>query len=181
MDITITGRNVELTDSLKEYVQKRMSKLERLYGRINSCEVILEKAKIRQEAEVILHLKRTRIIAKESSPDIYASVDNAAENVKKQLRRLRGKLQTKRRKAMLNKLMSPVMRFREPEEGSADPRGRIVKANTFASKPMLPEEARMELDLSNGSFIAFKNADTGETNVLYKKSDGNYGLIEPSF
>ncbi|MGB2600167.1 MAG: ribosome-associated translation inhibitor RaiA [Candidatus Omnitrophota bacterium] len=178
MDITITGRNIDLTDDLKEYVNKRIGNLEHIYGRIGSCEVILAKEKIRHEAEVIMHLKRTRIVAKETSPDIYASVDNAAENVKKQLRRLRGRVRSRRRKAVLNKIMSPVMRFRDMGTSSAE---RIIRVNTFADKPMLPEEARMELNLTKSTFITFKNADTGEVNVLYKRSDGNFGLIEPSF
>jgi putative sigma-54 modulation protein len=181
MDITITGRNVELTDFLKDYVYKRMSKFEQLYGRISMCEVILEKVKIRQEAEVILHLKRTRIVAKESSPDIYASIDNAAESVKKQLRRLRGRLQSKRRKAVIDKIMGPVSLFRRPEENPFPAGGRIIRINSFADKPMLPDEAKAELKLTKNDFIMFKNADTGEANVLYKRGDGNYGLIEPNF
>ena len=181
MDITITGRNIELTDSLKDYVNKRMNKLERIYGRINSCEVVLVQAKIRQEAEVILHLKRTRIVGRESSPDIYASIDNAAENVKKQLRRMRGRIQSRRRKAMLTRIISPVIRFRESEESGPSASGRIIKMSAFAPKPLVPEEAKMELDVSKAVFIMFKNADTGETNVLYKKNDGNYGLVEPKF
>ncbi|MGB3113119.1 MAG: ribosome-associated translation inhibitor RaiA, partial [Candidatus Omnitrophota bacterium] len=165
MEITITGRNIELTDTLKDYVNKRMNKLGRIYSRINSCEVILEQAKIRQEAEVILHLKKTRIVARESSPDIYASIDNAAENVKKQLRRLRGKLQSRRRKAVFDRIIGPVIRFRESEESSPDQGGVIIKMSAFAPKPMLPEEAKMELDVIKAVFVMFKNADTGEVNV----------------
>jgi putative sigma-54 modulation protein len=180
MDITITGRNIDLTDDLKEYVNKRIGRLEDLYARINRCEVILEKAKIRQEVEVILHLKKTRIVAKETSPDIYASIDNAAENVKKQLRRLRGKLKSHRRRAVISKIMSPVFRLRMGERDPSS-RERIVRTNAFADKPMLPEEAKMELKLNNTNFIMFKNADTGEVNVLYKRKDGNYGLVEPTF
>jgi putative sigma-54 modulation protein len=178
MNIKITGRNIDLTDDLKEYVNKRIGNLEHIYGRIGDCEVILEKAKIRHEAEVIMHLKRARIIAKESSPDIYASIDNAAENAKKQLRRLRGRLRSRRRKAVLNKIMNPVMRLRDMGARSSE---RIIRTNAFADKPMLPEEAKMELSLTNATFVMFKNADTGEVNVLYKRSDGNFGLIEPSF
>ena len=61
------------------------------------------------------------------------------------------------------------------------PRGEIVKVRAFADKPMLPEEARMEMDVMNRTFLMFKNADTGEVNVIYKKGDGNFGLIEPGF
>ena len=181
MDITITGRNIDLTDDLKEYVNKRIGRLENLYVRINRCEVILEKSKIRQEAEVILHLKKARIVAKETSPDIYASIDNAAENVKKQLRRLRGRLKSHRRRAVISKIMTPVFRLRDVGEKNPSSRERIIRTNAFADKPMLPEEAKMELKLDNANFVMFKNADTGEVNVLYKRKDGNYGLIEPIF
>lgn len=182
MDITITGRNLELDDSLKRYICKRLDKLDRLYRRIFLCEVVLEEEKVRKNAEVILHLKRTRIVVKESSPDIYASIDNAAEKVKKRLRRLNDRLATKRRKAMLGTIMRPVARLRGAEEVAAPAgRGRIIKSNAFAGKPMLPEEAMLELELMGQNFIMFKNADTGEANVLYKRDDGNWGLIEPNF
>ena len=182
MDINITGRNIDLDDSLKGYVHKRLDKMERMYRRIYKCEVILEEEKERKNTEIILYLKRNRVIAKESSPDIYASIDNATESIKKQLRRLRGRVSSRRRKAMFSKLMRPVTRFGAPEEIIyPEDQGQIYKSNLFASKPMLPEEAKLELDLSGRVFITFKNADTGEVNVLYKRQDGNYGIIEPSF
>lgn len=182
MDITITGRNLDLDDSLKRYIHKKLDKLERIYRRIYKCEVVLEEEKVRKNAEIILYLKRNRVVAKESSPDIYASIDNASETIRKQLRRLSGKLSSKRRKAMLSKIMRPVSRFSAAEEIIiSEERGRIIKANFFADKPMLPEEARMELDIIGKNFIMFKNADTSEVNVLYKRGDRNYGLIEPNF
>ncbi|MGB2600609.1 MAG: ribosome-associated translation inhibitor RaiA [Candidatus Omnitrophota bacterium] len=180
MDINITGRNIELDDTLKDYIHKRLDKLERVYRRIYKCEVILEEEKIRKNAEIILYLKRTRVVAKESSPDIYASIDNASENVKKQVRRLNGRLNSRRRKAMLGRIMNPF-------GGASDAvikqqeTGRIMKTSTFASKPMLAEEAKLELDVMDQAFIVFKNADTGEVNVIYKRGDGNYGLVEPTF
>jgi putative sigma-54 modulation protein len=182
MDITITGRNIDLDDTLKEYIHKRLDKLDKVYRRIYKCEVILEEEKIRKNAEIILFLKRNRIIAKESSPDIYASIDNATESVKKQMRRLSGRLGARRRKAVINKIINPVARFRT-RGGAGMPQagGRIINSNTFADKPMLPEEAKLELEVLDRSFIVFKNADTGEVNVLYKRGDGNYGLVEPTF
>ncbi|MEA3488733.1 MAG: ribosome-associated translation inhibitor RaiA [Candidatus Omnitrophota bacterium] len=182
MDINITGRNFDLDNSIKKYVHKRLDKLEKMYRRIYKCEVILEEEKERKKAEIILYLKRNRVVAKEISPDIYASIDNASESIKKQLRRLRGKVSSRRRKLMLSKLMKPVARFgASPEIVIPEQRERIIKSNTFAGKPMLPEEAKLELELMGRSFIMFKNADTGEANVLYKRHDGNYGLIEPDF
>lgn len=182
MDINITGRNVDLNDDIKNYIHKKLDKLERLYKRMYKCEVILEEEKVRQNVEIILYLKRNRIVAKESSPDLYASLDLAADNIKKQLRRLNDKVHTKRRKAVIRRIISPVWRLREDtEQVLPEPVGGIVKSNAFASKPMLPEEAKLELDVLERDFIMFKNADTGEANVLYKREDGNYGLIEPNF
>ena len=112
MDIIITGRNIDLDDDIKDYIHKRLDKLEKLYSRIYECKVILEEEKIRKNVEVILCLKRNKIVAKESSTDIYTSVDNAASNVTRQLRKLRGKISTKRRRAMIKRIMKPVSRFR---------------------------------------------------------------------
>ena len=184
MDINITGRNIELDEALKTYIHKRIDKLEKLYRRIYKCEVILEEEKIRQNAEIIMYLKRSKIVAKESSPDIYASIDNASENIKKQLRRLKDRVSTRRRRVVLGRIMSPVARMRAEEEEVIvvpEERGEIVDEDRIPAKPMSPEEARLELELANNIFMAFKNAETGQINVIYRKNDGNYGLIEPKF
>lgn len=183
MDINITGRNLALNDHLKEYVHKRVDKLEKLYHRVYKCEVILDEEKERKIAEVIFYLKHNRVVAKESSPDIYASIDNAAENAKKQLRRLHGRVTSRRRKNIFRKIIASVPGFRQPEEAYlSEVHGEIIKTNVFADKPMLPEEAKLELELMDKRvFLVFKNADSGEVNVLYKRGDGNYGLIEPKF
>jgi len=177
MNIAITGRNVELDDSLKNYIHKRLDNLPHLYKRINNCEVILNEEKEKKNVEIILHLKKTRVVAKGSSLDIYASVDNATEKVRNQLRKLNDKLSSRRAKSIFS-----IFRGR-PEEPDVAKKsgGEIIKANFFADKPMLPDEASLELDLLKRNFIMFKNADTGEVNVIYKRSDGDYGLIEPNF
>jgi len=182
MDISITGRNFDLDNPLKTYVHKRAGKMERLYSRIYKCEVILEETKPGKNAEVILHLKNSRVIAKESSLDMYASIDNAFSKVKKQLRRLHDRASSRRRKAMFKSLVSPMDFFRKNTETDMPlQEEQIIKMKAFADKPMLPEEARLELDVMKRNFMMFKNADTGEVNVLYKRNDGKCGLIEPSF
>ncbi len=182
LDIKITGRNLDLDRNIKSYLNKKLGKLEKVYRRIYKCEVVLDEEKVRKNVEIILYLKRNRIVAKESSPDMYASIDNAYDNVKKQLRRLSDRVSSHRRKAMFGRFLNPAEYFAVPEDTILEePRGFIVKTDFFASKPMLPEEARLELDMAEKVFITFKNADTGEVNVLYKRVDGDYGLIEPKF
>jgi putative sigma-54 modulation protein len=187
MDINITGRNIDLDPALKSYIHKRLDKIEKLYSRIYKCEVILDVEKLRHNAEVILYLKRTRIISKETSPDIYSSIDNAADSIKKQLRRLRGKVSTKRKKAVFDRIMRPIWGSGAPvaeiEEEIIVPeeRGEILKEDLFPDKPMSVEEARLELEVLGKTFMMFKNSDTGKASVIYKKNDGNYGLVEAKF
>ncbi|MBU0683808.1 MAG: ribosome-associated translation inhibitor RaiA [Candidatus Omnitrophota bacterium] len=180
MDIIITGRNLELDEPFKKYVNKKLNKLTRLYDRVYKCDVIVEEEKTRKNIEIIVHLKRNRLVAKESSQDVYVSIDNAVGKIKTQLRRLNGRVVSKRRgKGILDKM---VARMRNMDESvKISKKGKIIQENSFADKPMHPEEAKLELDLSGKDFIMFRNANTGEANVLYKKSNGNHGLIEPNF
>ncbi len=180
MDIILTGRNVDLDERLKEYLFKKINRLGGTYEGIYRCEAKLAEEKIRKNAEIILHLKRKKLVVKESSEDIYGSIDTAVHKLKTQLRKLYGKRSSKRRsEGVLAKMVS---RFTGSESDSpGDKKGEIVQMNVFADKPMLPEEAKLELKLMDKSFIMFKNASTGEANVLYRRSDGNHGLIEPDF
>jgi len=182
MDINITGRNFDLENSLKKYVKSRMAKLHRIYSRIYASEVIMEEEKLTTRAEIILYLKKNKLVAKGSAPDIYASFDQATESMKKQLRRLHGRALSKRRKSVFRNIIRPMIRFKIRDEVifPEEPQG-IIKTDFFADKPMLPEEAKLELQAMERNFIMFKNADTGEANVIYKRSDGQYGLIEPKF
>ncbi len=112
METSITSRNFELDGSLKEYIHSRLDKLGRVYSRIYRFEVILEEEKIRKNVEIIVHLKRNRIIAKESSQETYSSVDSALESIKKQLRRLNDRVRSKRRRTMMKRFINPMTMFR---------------------------------------------------------------------
>lgn len=181
MDINITTRNFDADESIKEYIHAKLDKLENVYRRIYKCEVILSEEKLRKNVEIILYLKRNRVVASDDSPDLFASVDNAYDKIRKQLRRLAGRLSSKRRRDVFSNILKPVVRFGRGNAIKNIETGKLVKSEMFADKPMLPDEAKLELELMDKAFIMFKNADTGEANVIYKKSDGNYGLIEPGF
>ena len=182
MEVNITSRNLKMDNYLKGYIQRRLGKFEKAYSRIYRTEVILEEEKLRKNVEVIIYLKRNKVIAKESSPDIYASVDQAAESVKKQLRRLNGRVRSQRRKLVFKNVMEPMRRlYPGAERAFSEEKQLIVKTDVFADKPLLPEEAKIELQTAKQNFLMFKNSETGENNVIYKRDDGNYGLIEPKF
>ncbi len=111
MDISITARNLEVDNKVKSYISKKLKKLQKLYKRIYDCEVVLESEKERKNVEILVSLKRTKIVAKETSPDIFASIDIASEKIKKQLRRLNDRVSSRRkRKTMFSRFIPSGMR-----------------------------------------------------------------------
>ncbi|HNX91346.1 MAG TPA: ribosome-associated translation inhibitor RaiA [Candidatus Omnitrophota bacterium] len=182
MEISITGRNCDLNESIRRYIQKKVGKLDRSFPFVTRADVVLEERKEDRIVEIIFHMKGHSVIAKETSIDMYAAVDQAHDSLRKQLSRMTDKIHTKKRRRMvLKNFIRPMFRFgRGPEELPAG-EAMILKSEAFSEKPMLPEEAKMELDMSEKTFIVFRNSDTGLVNVLYKRNDGNYGLIEPKF
>lgn len=120
MEISITARNIDIDDSLKKYIHKRIGKFRSLYKRIYKCEVILSSEKERKNIEIILSLKRNRIVATESSPDIITAVDMVVEKIKKQLRKINGKISSKRRKTILKRIVSPVSSWSWFDSGSTE-------------------------------------------------------------
>ena len=108
MEISITARNIDMNDSLKQYVHKKISKFNNIYKRIYKCDVVLDSEKERKNAEIILSLKRSKLVAKESSIDIVAAVDIVVDKIKKQLRRMNGKIASKRRKKIIKRIVDPV-------------------------------------------------------------------------
>ena len=115
MDCRIIGRNVQLDDKTKAYLTKRMSKLDRIYSRIYDCEVVLDEEKGHKKVEVVVKLKRNRIVASESSPDIFSAIDDAVDSVVKQLRRMSDKVKTTQRRKIIKNVMKSVRGWREEE------------------------------------------------------------------
>ncbi|KJJ84365.1 Ribosomal subunit interface protein [Candidatus Omnitrophus magneticus] len=183
MEIIITGRACTVEDALRTYIQDRIEKLERLYSRIFKIEIIVKEEKNRKEVEIILSLKRNKIVSKETALDAHSAFDIALGSAKRQLTKVHEKVQSKRRRTIIRNIMSPMRLITGVLDGEAESKktGKIIKVDAFSDKPMLPEEARLEVEVNNMEFLMFKNADTGEVNVLYKRKDGNFGLVEPKF
>ncbi|MDQ3865914.1 MAG: ribosome-associated translation inhibitor RaiA [Actinomycetota bacterium] len=176
MRLQVKGKNVELSPALKDYAQKKLGKLERHLN--DSARVELELAAERnpsigssQIAEATVWTKGPVLRARESSHDMKASIDLLADKLERQAHRLRDK----RRRAHT--------RHHEPATGVSTPGdagGRvIVKTKQFSVKPMSAEEAVLQLELIGHDFFVFQNAETNDVNVLYRRRDGDYGLIEP--
>ena len=170
MRYTITGRNIEVTPGLKAAVEKKIGKLEHFFTPDTEVIVALSAQKDRQKIEVTIPVKGNTIRAEESSSDMYVSIDLVEEIIERQIRRYRKKLIDKKQAAI-----SFSQAFIEDDEI------QIVKTKKFAIKPAIPEEACLQMEMLGHNFYVFLNADTDQVNVVYKRKNGTYGLIEPEF
>ena len=175
MRFTITGRNIEVTQGLREAVEDKLGKLDRFFAPATEAVVRLSVQKDIQKIEVTIPVKGHIIRAEESSSDMYVSIDLVEEILERQLNKYKNKLIDKKQSAP-----SFSEAFLQ-EDASAEEEIQIVKSKKFAVKPMDPEEACVQMELLGHNFYVFLNADTEEVNVVYKRKGGTYGLIEPEF
>ena len=175
MRFTITGRNIEVTQGLREAVEDKLGKLDRFFAPATEAVVRLSVQKDIQKIEVTIPVKGHIIRAEESSSDMYVSIDLVEEIQERQLKKYKNKLIDKKQSAP-----SFSEAFLQ-EDASAEEEIQIVKSKKFAVKPMDPEEACVQMELLGHNFYVFLNADTEEVNVVYKRKGGTYGLIEPEF
>ena len=175
MRFTITGRNIEVTQGLREAVEDKIGKLDRFFAPATEAVVRLSVQKDIQKIEVTIPVKGHIIRAEESSSDMYVSIDLVEEILERQLKKYKNKLIDKKQSAP-----SFSEAFLQ-EDASAEEEIQIVKSKKFAVKPMDPEEACVQMELLGHNFYVFLNADTEEVNVVYKRKGGTYGLIEPEF
>ena len=175
MKFTITGRNVEVTESLKAAVQEKLGKLDRFFSQDTVAQVTLSVEKSSQMIEVTITVKGGIIRAEQSNSDMYASIDLVEESIETQLKRYKNKL-IDRYQDKKNFSKEFIEQEVEDEEEI-----KIVKTKRFDFKPMDPEEACMQMELLGHSFFVFTNAETDQINVVYKRKNNTYGLIEPEF
>lgn len=179
MRIYITGKNLNITDSLKDYATKKIKKLERYFEPGTEIHVTMMVERARHIIEVTIPFDGAVLRGEESTDDMYTSIDRVLEKLEKQIHRHRTRLE-KRLKEGAFHFEEPL--FMEDLDFSEDVTpSRIVRTKRFAIKPMGLEEAAMQMDLLGHSFFVFTNGNTDEVNVLYKRKDGNYGLIEPEY
>ncbi|RKO65771.1 ribosome hibernation-promoting factor, HPF/YfiA family [Desulfofundulus salinus] len=174
MKVQVRGRNVEVTNALKEYVEKRLGKLVKYLDLIEEAQVTLTVEKDSHRVEVTIPINGIILRGEESTGDMYASIDLVVEKLEKQIERYKGKLF--RRLGRQNMEMKAGDNKKEEEDSP-----QVVRTKRFAMKPMSVDEAVMQMNLLGHSFFVFSNAETEKVNVVYRRRDGNYGLIEPEF
>lgn len=176
MKIVVRGKNVEVTDGLREYVEKRLAKLTRYLEHIHEAQVTAYSERGSYGVEVTIPLNGMILRGEEKSAEnLYAAIDEVVEKLEKQVEKHRTKLYKRFRNKGLKELIASM-----GEENKKD-EPLVVRTKRFAIKPMPLEEAILQMNLLGHDFFVFHNAETEKVNVLYRRKDGNYGLIEPEF
>ena len=174
MRFIITGRNIDVTEGLKSAVEEKLGKLEKYFTPETDVFVTLSVEKERQKIEVTIPIKGHIIRSEQVSSDMYVSIDLVEEVIERQLKKYRTKLVSKK----MNAAESFRTEFVEAADQD-DEEVRIVRTKRFGMKPMYPEDACVQMELTGHDFFVFRNAETDEVNVVYKRKGNTYGLIEP--
>lgn len=187
MKIMTYGKNIDVTPALKDYAAEKLSKLGKYFeGEPQEAHVSLEVEKDRHIVEVTAYINGLILRGEEETHDMYASIDGVIEKLERQVH----KYKTKIKKKLIEKKQEFKEEYKEErteelfkgfETDEEEYEPKIVRTKKFAIKPMDIQEAVMQMDLLHHDFFVFSNAETEEVNVVYRRKDGNYGLIEPTF
>ena len=175
MNVQVRGRNIQVTPALKDYVEKRLSKLDKFVENYNfgEAQVTMKVEKESHRVEVTIPVNGMILRGEETTGDMYGSIDLVVEKLEKQVNRYKGRLSKRGR------IFNDVPIVTEIQTPVDDDTPKILRNKRFNIKPMSVEEAVLQMNLLGHSFFVFSNADGERANVVYKRKDGNYGLIEP--
>jgi putative sigma-54 modulation protein len=174
----LVGRNLEITDGIRSHIEQRLSKLERFEEHIVDARVVLSVKNdgttfAPHRVEMQLNVPHGVIRAEEARQDMYVAIDAATEVLERQLKKFRSKFITRSQRGEL-----PVESQSAPQDDE-DMEVQIVRNKKFELRPMSPEDAAMQMEALAHDFYMFFNAKTNQVNVIYKRRDGHYGLLEP--
>ncbi len=178
MEVIVTFRHMEPIESLRLYAEEKISKLKKYLDAPVEAHVVLTVEKFRHQADVTLSVNGNRIKGYEETEDMYSAIDQVMDKIEKQVKRHISKIRERRGESIRTEIERSD---EESEEASALPlEEATIEVEKLVAKPMDPEEAAMQLNLSNQDFLVFRNARSREINVIYRRRDGNLGLIEPA-
>ena len=177
MDFEYTGRHIDVTPALRTHVEEHFSKLGHLFENSTTARahVIMDVIKNRHNAEILLHWREHTLTAKDTNADMYQALTRAISKIEKQAIKLKRKLIDRKQSAQPLSTLAP-------DNGSVEAAslpGRIINARRYSVKPMTPEEAALRLSEDSNQFLVFRDSETNRLGVIYKRKDGNFGLIEP--
>ena len=175
MKITITGRSIELTEGLKAAAEQKLGRLDKYFAPDTPVYVTMSLQREMQKCEVTIPIKGHVIRSEQATDDMYITLDLVADMIEKQLKKYRTRLVSRKMNAAESFAAAYLQQEEEPEEEEV----RIVRTKRIEMKPMFPEDACIQMELTGHDFYVFRNAETDEINVVYRRKGSTYGLIEP--
>lgn len=175
MKVTVIAKNIELTAALKDMVEKKISKLGKYFDSDVEARATLSVQKNRHIIEVTIPFNGVILRGEEATSDMYKSLDLVEEKLERQIRKQKTKLARRHNGSFKFAELS------DSASNSNEEEGKLVRVKKFGVKPMNSEEAILQMDLLGHNFFVFQDADTSKVNVVYKRKDGDYGLLEPEF
>lgn len=175
MKIQFRGKNIQVTNALKEHVEKKLGKLDKYFDNPPEATVTLSVERERHRVEVTLPLNGYLLRGEEELFDMYSAVDQVVDKLEKQMEKYKTRL-SKQNKGL--SIKDIAVNSNSVDRATEDDEPRLVRTKRFAMKPMSVEEAIMQMNLLGHSFFVFTNAETEEVNVVYRRNDGDYGVIE---
>lgn len=179
MKVEVRGKNIEITAALKDYATKRLSRLEKYIDDVKTAQVAMSVEGEIQKVEVTIPLNGLILRGEERQEDMYAAIDLVVDKLEKQLNKYKTKLFKRYRDTGLKQVL--VENNGEKGKNNQVEPFKVVRTKKFALKPMDEEEAIMQMNLLGHNFFVFFNSNTEEVNVVYKRKNRDYGLIEPEF
>jgi putative sigma-54 modulation protein len=177
MQVNITFRHLDSTEALKAHARDKVQHIQRYIDRPTEAHVVLYVENLEHKADINLKAGPFLVRGHAKSNDMYASIDAAADKIERQLKKHKEKLNNHKPAERTNGA-EPVAVTHEVFEGADAPSRRVVKSEKFQAKPMSLDEAVLQLDLLNSHFFVFQNAKDRGINIVYRRDDGNIGLIE---
>lgn len=178
MKVTVIAKNIELTPAIKDMVEKKISKLDKYFDPNVEAKATLSVQKNRQIIEVTIPFNGVILRGEEGTEDLYKSIDLVEEKLERQIRKQKTKLS---RRNSTGSLRYPDFNSIDTNEEEDGEDSKVVKTKSFDVKPMSSEEAILQMELLGHNFFVYQDWKTSKVNVVYKRKDGNYGLIEPEY
>jgi putative sigma-54 modulation protein len=179
MLVAVNGKNIEVTNALREYAEKKVTKIVKFFEKSPlEAQVTLSTQRGKHIVDITVQVNGLLLRGEAKTNDMYTSIDAAIDKIERQVHKYKTKLNRKFQKENQVVLTPVIIPATAPKE-EFEP--QIKRTKRFAMKPMSVEEAVMQMDLLDHDFYVFSNCETDEVNVVYRRKDGNYGLIEPEF
>ena len=173
MKFNIHGKKLEVTESIKNYIEEKIGRLDKYFENPNdvTATVLIKLRGNEQVVEATINANKFILRGEESHKDLYASIDKVSDKIERQIRKNKTRMHKKVNKELINDF---VLDFEEQEENN----NTIVRRKVIEDKPMNEEEAILQMELLGHEFFAFRNVETKDINILYKRKDGDYGILE---